>query len=155
MRPFIVALVLALALLAGLAAAARAAKTPKGLVDLNRATLLELMQLPGVGASRAEAIVRYRSSHPFQRTADLLRIKGVGRRTFARLRPFITVDPLPSPSSARPAPAPQPAPPPSAAPAPHAPPPPKIGTAPHPVVPPRSAPVSHSVPGAAAMQRPG
>ncbi len=105
MRPFIVALVLALALLAGLAAAARAAaKGPKAPVDLTRATLLELMQLPGIGASRAEAIVRYRTSHPFQRTADLLRIMGVGRRTFARLRPFVTVDPLREPAAANHAP---------------------------------------------------
>ncbi len=99
MRPFIVALVLALALLAGLAAAARAAKEPKAPVDLNRATLLELMQLPGIGASRAEAIVRYRTSHPYQRPADLLRVKGVGRRTSARLRPFVTVDPLREPAA--------------------------------------------------------
>jgi competence ComEA-like helix-hairpin-helix protein len=90
MRTFVVTLLLSLALLTGFPVSA--AKTPKQAVDLNRASLLELMQLPGVGPSRAAAIVQYRSAHPFRRAADLLRIKGIGRRTFKRLRPFVTVE---------------------------------------------------------------
>ncbi len=68
-------------------------KAPPGPVDLNRATVVELMQLPGVGRHRAEAIVRARQARPFARPADLLRVKGFGRGTFRRLKPYILVTP--------------------------------------------------------------
>ena len=103
MRPFVIALVLALAILAGIAA--QGAKAPAAPVNINRASLLELMQLPGVGPSRAEAIVQHRNQHPFRRTADLLRIKGLGRHTFIRLKPFVTVE-VPAPPAATSAPEP-------------------------------------------------
>ncbi|MBI5510373.1 MAG: helix-hairpin-helix domain-containing protein [Deltaproteobacteria bacterium] len=81
-----------MALFLGLMATrAMAAEAPPGL-DLNRATMQELMQLPGVGPKRAEEIVRYRLQHPFRRTSDLMRIKGIGTRTFVKLRPLVRVD---------------------------------------------------------------
>lgn len=95
-RTYLIALILAMAWLAGFAA--QAAKAPAAPVDLNRASVAELQQLPGIGPSRAEAILRYRSERPFRRISDLLRVKGVGRRTFLRLRPFVTVS-APAPSA--------------------------------------------------------
>jgi competence protein ComEA len=65
-------------------------------VDLNAATMAELMTLPNIGQKRAEEIVRYRLTHGFKRPADLLRIKGIGRRTYFKLKPLVRVGPLPA-----------------------------------------------------------
>jgi competence protein ComEA len=64
---------------------------PTGVVNIQTATAEQLQLLPGIGPSKAEAIVRYRSSHPFARVEDILRVRGIGRVTFRRLRPMITV----------------------------------------------------------------
>jgi len=58
-------------------------------IDLNRASLSELETLPGIGAKRATAIVAFREHHPFRRSQELLRIKGIGQRLFARLKPLV------------------------------------------------------------------
>jgi competence protein ComEA len=102
MRNFTVALVLALAIVIGIAATARASHAPSVpkidtsvtlRVDLNLASLLELTRLPGVGVGRAKAIIEYRMTRPFRRPADLLRIKGIGRKLYAKLRPHVVVQP--------------------------------------------------------------
>ena len=41
------------------------------LIDFNTATATELATLPGIGASRAEAIVLHRAQQPFNSLADL------------------------------------------------------------------------------------
>jgi competence protein ComEA len=74
-------------------------KTPAGIVDLNNADLTELTTLPGIGKSRAEAIIQYRAKRPFARPAQLLRIKGIGQRIYAKLKPLVTVTP-PRPKAA-------------------------------------------------------
>ena len=58
-------------------------------VDLNSATATELEALPGIGSKRAEAIISFREHHSFRRAQELLRIKGIGRRLFARLKPLV------------------------------------------------------------------
>ena len=65
---------------------------PAGQVNLNTASAEELQRLPGVGPSRAVAIVEYRERHPFRRVEELMRIRGIGRKTFRRLRPLLTLD---------------------------------------------------------------
>lgn len=62
-----------------------------GVVNIQTATAEQLQLLPGIGPSKAEAIVSYRQAHPFQRVEDILRVRGIGRATFRRLRPMITV----------------------------------------------------------------
>lgn len=89
MRNVVVAVVLLIAILLGVVA--QGGKAPKAPVDLNRATPAELMTLPGVGETKAQAIVRHRALHPFTRTSDLLKVKGFGRGLYARLRPFLTL----------------------------------------------------------------
>jgi competence protein ComEA len=72
--------------------AAEAAKP--ALVDLNHASETELMTLPGVGPSRARAILAFREAHGgFSSVSQLMRIKGFGRATLKRLRPLLTVTP--------------------------------------------------------------
>jgi competence protein ComEA len=73
------------------ATAAPATATADGVVNLNEASPAELSFLPGVGPSRANAIVAHRKSHPFKRVEELMRVKGFGKKTFARLRPLISL----------------------------------------------------------------
>lgn len=63
-------------------------------LDLNSAPAIELMKLPGVGPGRAGEIIRYRLVHGFRRKADLLRIKGIGRRTYMKIKPLVEVRPI-------------------------------------------------------------
>jgi competence protein ComEA len=61
---------------------------PGALVNVNTATLAELETLPGIGASRAQAIV---DNRPYQTVDDLNRVPGIGDATLSRLRPLVTV----------------------------------------------------------------
>ncbi|MCB9612953.1 MAG: helix-hairpin-helix domain-containing protein [Sandaracinus sp.] len=60
-------------------------------LDLNTATEAQLVDLPGIGPSKARAILAYREQHPFRRVEDLMRVRGIGRGTFRQLRPLVTV----------------------------------------------------------------
>jgi competence protein ComEA len=63
-----------------------------GRVDLNRATAAELEALPGIGPSKAAAIVRHREEHgPFQVPGDLREVTGIGEKTFQGLADLVTV----------------------------------------------------------------
>ncbi|MFJ2188079.1 helix-hairpin-helix domain-containing protein [Kitasatospora sp. NPDC087861] len=69
-----------------------AAGTSRPPVSLNRATLEQLDTLPGVGPTLAHRILAYRTSHGSFRTLDQLRqVGGIGARTFAELRPLLTL----------------------------------------------------------------
>jgi comEA protein len=65
--------------------------SPAGRIDLNTATADELTTLPGIGPSKAAAIVAYREQHRFERVDDLVRVRGIGRATLRALRDRITV----------------------------------------------------------------
>ena len=71
------------------------AETPQSkaqsVVNINDATAEQLERLPGIGPSRAQAIVNFRKTHPFKRIEDLQRIKGLGKKTWNRLRPLIAL----------------------------------------------------------------
>jgi competence protein ComEA len=61
-------------------------------LDLNSATETELDALPGVGPSRAQAIIEHRAKNgPFASVEDLRNVKGIGDKTFAELKPLLTV----------------------------------------------------------------
>lgn len=68
-----------------------AAAASGGVVNLNEASSEQLELLPGVGPSRASAIVAYRRAHPFKRPEELMRVKGIGKKSFARLRPLLSL----------------------------------------------------------------
>jgi competence protein ComEA len=66
-------------------------------LDINEAAWPEWTLLPGVGETLAKRIVQHRSERgPFRNHADLLRVSGVGPRTFERIRPYLL--PLPDDS---------------------------------------------------------
>ena len=83
-----VALALAVLLAAG---AGSAEPVP---IDLNKASIEELVKLPGVGMKKAEAIVELRKKRPFTRVTQLLEVKGIGKKTLDRLKPWVKVEPL-------------------------------------------------------------
>jgi competence protein ComEA len=68
-------------------------ETPKvqGVVNLNQADFDQLTLLPGVGPTKARRIVEWRAKHPFRRIEELTRVKGFGRKTFARLKAYLAV----------------------------------------------------------------
>jgi competence protein ComEA len=69
-------------------------RSHQGLLDLNRATDKDFDALPGVGPKLAERIMKYRQSVGFFRSLDELRsVKGIGKKTFERIRPLVTVTP--------------------------------------------------------------
>jgi competence protein ComEA len=75
------------------AAVASAAVAPAaaGVVNLNDATSEEIERLPGVGPSKAKAIIEHRHSHPFKKVEEITKVKGIGRKTFVKLRPYLTL----------------------------------------------------------------
>jgi competence protein ComEA len=71
-----------------------AAVTADGKVRINVASEQDLRRLPGIGATRARAILALRERlGRFRRAEDLLRVKGIGRRMLGRLRPLVIIDP--------------------------------------------------------------
>jgi competence protein ComEA len=65
-----------------------------GRVVLNLAGEDDLRKLPGVGATRARAILALRQRlGRFRRVSDLLKVKGIGRKSLARLAPRLVLDP--------------------------------------------------------------
>ena len=80
-------LIVAAAILAATPAfAAKKALGPAERIDLNRASVAELMRLPGVGQRKAQAIVAHRQKAPFRRPEDVTRVKGLGRGWFQKVK---------------------------------------------------------------------
>jgi len=70
-----------------------AVPTPENPVFLNEASPERLQTLDGIGPALADRIVTYRSTQrPFQRVRELQRVRGIGPKTLAALRPVVTVD---------------------------------------------------------------
>lgn len=76
-----------------LAPGATGAKAPpaEGVVNINEATPEQLRLLPGIGAAMAKRIVAYRVKRRFRRPREIVRVRGIGRRTYRRLRPYLAV----------------------------------------------------------------
>lgn len=74
--------------------AAKRAAPPPLYIDLNRATLAELDQLPRVGPRIAERIVEFRQAYGSFRSVDeLLSVSGIGPKTLDDIRPHVYVTP--------------------------------------------------------------
>ncbi|MCP3862461.1 MAG: helix-hairpin-helix domain-containing protein [Aestuariibacter sp.] len=62
------------------------------LVNLNAANVEQLMALPGIGKSKAQAIVAYREEQgPFSSVDDLVNVKGIGKKLLAKLAASVEV----------------------------------------------------------------
>ena len=99
LRPLIFALLTACALSSVTAQAASPAKGAStapseatAVIDINTAGIADLVKLPSVGHKRAEAILKLRKRlGGFDRVEQLMRVRGIGRKTFRKMRPMVTV----------------------------------------------------------------
>lgn len=68
-----------------------AAAQLSGTVNINTASVAELAQLPGIGAAKAQAIVAQRSTSKFSAAKDLMDIRGIGPKLFAKIEKHVSV----------------------------------------------------------------
>ena len=62
-----------------------------GVVNVNTATLDQIDALPGVSPRLAAAVVTERTARPFGRPEDVMRVQGMSKKRFERLRPHLSV----------------------------------------------------------------
>lgn len=63
-----------------------------GIVNINTASVGELDTLPGIGPAYAQAIINYRTTNgPFIRIEDIEKVKGIGPKTFEKMKSRITI----------------------------------------------------------------
>lgn len=63
-------------------------------INLNTATVSELVALPGIGDVTAQRIVDFRDEHgPFRAVDDLALVQGISARTIEQLRDLVTIGP--------------------------------------------------------------
>jgi len=80
-----------------------ASKSPSapGRIDINKTTPEELESIPGIGAILAGRII---AARPFKSTDELRKVKGIGEKKYAAIRPFfaeVAEETLPNESSGR------------------------------------------------------
>jgi competence protein ComEA len=66
-----------------------AKSVPLGPINLNTATAAQLESLPGIGPSRAQAII---AGRPYATVDELDRVPGIGPATLDELRPYVVVE---------------------------------------------------------------
>ena len=85
-------LLVLLALLVATAAAPALVAAATEPVDLNQASVAQLESLDGIGSAKAQAIVDFRDANgPFASVDDLRKVRGIGDKLLASLRPQLTV----------------------------------------------------------------
>lgn len=62
-------------------------------ININTAPVEDLMRLPNIGKTRAEAIVQRRENYgPFTQVEQLLEISGIGETILEKIKDYVTVE---------------------------------------------------------------
>lgn len=67
-------------------------ETDSGKVNINKASLDELMTLPSIGQKKAESIIAYREVKAFESLEELMEVSGIGSKIFEQIRDLISLD---------------------------------------------------------------
>lgn len=71
-----------------------AAPQADGRIDVNRASAAELVTLKGIGPAKAQAIIKEREDNgKYKSIDDLLRVKGIGKKTLSSIKDSIVARP--------------------------------------------------------------
>ena len=63
-------------------------------INLNTATATQIATLPGIGPKTADLIVQYRQKNgPYKKIEEIMNVRGIGEKTFLKLKNRITVTP--------------------------------------------------------------
>ncbi|MDR4504616.1 MAG: ComEA family DNA-binding protein [Candidatus Scalindua sp.] len=61
-------------------------------ININKATVKELLSLKGIGSKKANDIIVYRDEHgPYTEIEEIMKIKGIGDKMFEKIKDQITV----------------------------------------------------------------
>lgn len=71
--------------------AIEAAKTNEAKISINKASLEELVSLPGIGEVLAQRIVDYRNQHPFKTLAEIKEVSGIGEAKYNSVKDLISL----------------------------------------------------------------
>lgn len=69
-----------------------AAPALEGKLNVNEANEKQWEMLPGIGPATAKKLVAYRTKQRFAKPIQVMRIKGIGRKTFNKLQPYLTTE---------------------------------------------------------------
>lgn len=68
-------------------------KTIRRIISINEAAGEDLERLPGIGPVIAARIIEYRKQHNgFRSIEELTSVKGVGKKTIEKLKPYVTLN---------------------------------------------------------------